>query len=412
VLSMTHEHDSAHAAVEALTLDQFHRHMGHISPEIAHKLVQDKFVTGVRLEHTPSRNPFFCESCVYAKATRKFVPKARQGERATEFGQETHSDLWGPAPVESKGGKHYYVTHIDDKTRLTHLNLLRKKSEAPAAYKAYEAWCETQLGARLKILNSDRGGEYQGAEFVKYLKSRGTEQKLNVHDTPQHAGVAERHNRTIAEHIHALLHASGLPKSLWGEAAHHVVWLLNRMTTKAINGMTTYEATFGKKLNLSGVREWGDKVWVRVEAGDKLGGRVKEGRWMGIDKQSKGVRVYGPDKHNVTVERNIYYDETCTSVSRFEGEDWDGFVEIETKPDSPNSKIPDTDPLKPNAPPPDNEIPPINQVPDPEPSSAAEESTSKVETQPKRIRKPTQKVRDLLEGRTTTSTRSGDPLVA
>jgi len=61
-----HEQDSAHAAVEALTLDQFHRRMGHISPKIAHKLVQDKFVTGVCLEHTPSGNPFFCESCVYA----------------------------------------------------------------------------------------------------------------------------------------------------------------------------------------------------------------------------------------------------------------------------------------------------------------------------------------------------------
>jgi len=255
------------------------------------------------------------------------------------------------------------------------------------------------LGARLKILNLDRGGEYQGAKFVKYLKLRGMEQKLNVYNTLQHAGVAERRNRTIAECIRALLHASGLPKSLWGEAARHVVWLLNHTTTKAVDGMTPYEAAFGKKLNLSGVRGWGDKVWVRVEAGDKLGGRVKEGRWMGIDEQSKGVRVYWPDKRNVTVERNIYYNETCMSVSRFEGEDWDGFVEIETKPDSPNSKIPDTDLLKPNAPPPDNEIPPINQVPDPEPSSAAEESTSEVETWPKRIRKPMQKVRDLLEGR-------------
>ncbi len=193
-----------------------------------------------------------------------------------------------------------------------------------------------------------------------------------------------------------------------------MVWLLNRTTTKAINGMTPYEATFGKKPNLSGVREWGDKVWVRVEAGDKLGGRVKEGRWMGIDEQSKGARVYWPDKHNVTIERNIYYDETCTSVSRFEGEDWDGFVEIETKPDSPDSnpKIPDTDPSKPDAAPHDNEIPPINQVPDPEPSSAAEESSSEVETRPKHIQKPTQKVRDLLKGHATTSTRSGDPPVA
>ena len=115
------------------------------------------------------------------------------------FGGEVHSDLWGPAPVESKGGRRYYVTFIDDKTRLTTLYLLRTKDEAPRVYKAYEAWVETQMGVKIKVLNSDRGGEYQGAAFVEYLKSKGTQQKLNVHDTPQQAGVAERRNRTIGE---------------------------------------------------------------------------------------------------------------------------------------------------------------------------------------------------------------------
>jgi len=48
------------------------------------------------------------------------------------------------------------------------------------------------MGAKIKVLNSDRGGEYQGTQFVDYLKSKGTQQKLNVHDTPQQAGVAEQ----------------------------------------------------------------------------------------------------------------------------------------------------------------------------------------------------------------------------
>jgi len=56
-----------------------------------------------------------------------------------------------------------------------------------------------------------------------------------------------------------------------------VVWLLNRMTTKAVEGMTPYEVAFGKKPNLKGLREWGEKVWVRIEGGNKLGGRVREG---------------------------------------------------------------------------------------------------------------------------------------
>jgi len=99
-------------------------------------------------------------------------------------------------------------------------------------------------------------------------------QKLTVHDTPQQNGVAERQNQTIVERVQALLHASGLPKSLWGEAACHVVWLMNHTSTKAVTGRTLYEVAFGKKPDLRDVREWGEKVWVRIEGGNKLGGRV------------------------------------------------------------------------------------------------------------------------------------------
>ena len=81
------------------------------------------------------------------------------------------------------------------------LYLLRKKDKCPEKYKEYEAWAETQLGACIKILHSDRGGEYLGKEFITYLNSRGTKQKLTVHDTPQQNGVAERQNRTIVERI-------------------------------------------------------------------------------------------------------------------------------------------------------------------------------------------------------------------
>ena len=98
--------------------------MGHISVEVARKLVEKGFVTGVRLEPTPSGEPFFCESCVYAKATRKPVPKVRDGKHATKFGEEIHTDLWGPAPITTKGGKKYYITFTDDMSCLTHLYLL------------------------------------------------------------------------------------------------------------------------------------------------------------------------------------------------------------------------------------------------------------------------------------------------
>ena len=224
---VVHEGEVIAVAEEILTPEQFHRRMGHVSIKTTCKLVNGKRVQGVRLDGTPDPDKFFCESCVYAKATRKPVPKKRQGDRAKDFADEIHSDLWGKSPIESKGGKHYWITFTDDKTRLTWLNLFRKKKEAFMAYKIFEAWVETQFGWRIKALNIDRGGEYLGAEFDTHCKAKGTVKKLSVHDTHQEAGVSEHRNRTIAECIRALLHASGLPKYLWREAAHHVVWLLN-----------------------------------------------------------------------------------------------------------------------------------------------------------------------------------------
>ena len=111
-------------------------------------------ITGVWLEYLPTKN-FFCASCVYAKATWKPAPKVRESDRAEVFGGEVHSDLWGKAPVKSKGGKKYYVTFIDDKTHLTHLYLLKLKDKTEKAYKQYEAWVETQMGVKIKVLHSD-----------------------------------------------------------------------------------------------------------------------------------------------------------------------------------------------------------------------------------------------------------------
>src|SRR6202522_752242 len=143
--------------------------------------------------------------------------------------------------------------------------------------------------------------------------------------------------------------------------------------------MTPYEAAFGKKPNLSGLREWGEKTYVRIEGGTKLGGRVREGCWLGIDKQSKGVWIYWPDTKSITVERNVYYHDT--SASRCEGE----HDVIVTKTD----------------------LPMANKTPEIQPNPiVAEDDISEAEIPNSRIRKPSQRVRELLEGQATWSNRS------
>ena len=166
---------------------------------------------------------------------------------------------------------------------------------------------------------------------------------------------------------------SSLPKFLWGEVVHHVVWLLNRTTTKAIDGMMPFEAMFGKKLDLKGVCEWGETVYVRIEGGTKLGGQVREGKWLGVDEESKGMRIYWPDSKSVTVECNIYFENP--SANHFEEEE---VVKItKTTSDLPTAKAPPvTDDTTQDAP-----------------------ETSDAELSYKHVHKPMKRIADLLGGR-------------
>ena len=160
-----------------------------------------------------------------------------------------------------------------------------------------------------KVLWSDRGGEYLGKTFSSHLASQRTMCKLTVHDTPEYNGVSEWLNQTLLEQTCALLHASKLPKNLWGEAITHVVWLKNRISTRALpDKKTPYKMLNRRKPNLANLREWGEVVWVHTTEGNKLEGRAKTRRWIGFDENSNGHQIYWPKRKSVTVERSIRFN--------------------------------------------------------------------------------------------------------
>jgi hypothetical protein len=157
-----------------LTLLELHRRMGHIAPDAVRKLVEDKRVVGVELEDA-GEEMGTCESCEFAKTTRKRVRKEREEPLAEKFGDEIHSDVWGPATTETIHHRKYYSSFTNDSTRWSHVKLLHGKDDTFDAYIEFEAWADTQHGAKIKRLRSDHGGEYLSTEFSNHLKSKGTE---------------------------------------------------------------------------------------------------------------------------------------------------------------------------------------------------------------------------------------------
>jgi hypothetical protein len=269
-------------------------------------MVTTGMITGIEID--PNSNEGFCEACAKAKATCKPFPKESK-TRANKYGERVHWDLWGPASVSSLGRNQYAACRTNDQTREVMIYFIAKKSEVFETYKNDEALIETQHdGAKIKLLRSDRGGEFLSDKFKDHLAKRGTKHELTVHNSPQQDGVSKRGMCTHAEHARALLLAAGLPRYLWAEAMLHSVWLQNRSSTCGLNGKTPYEMAKGKKPHLAVIQEFGAAVYIKDLNAGKLDPEVQKGCFVGYDSQSKGYRIYWPNKWSISVERDVTFN--------------------------------------------------------------------------------------------------------
>ena len=168
------------APVERIDMHTLHRCLSHIAADAIRALMRNHAITGIDLIDDGS--PIICDSCEYAKMTRKVILKECKAPPAKRFGDEIHTDLWGPSPINSLGGRHYYITFTDDATRFTVVDVLCTKDEALNAYKTFAAWVQTQHGAKIKALCSNHSGEFTGRKFTKFLQQEGTERHLTTHN--------------------------------------------------------------------------------------------------------------------------------------------------------------------------------------------------------------------------------------
>ena len=111
---------------------------------------------------------------------------------------------------------------------------MRRKSEAFEKFKEYRAETEKRLNKCLKILRSDRGGEYLLGEFRDYLSEQGIKSQLSTPGVPQQNGIGERRNRTLMDMVRSMMSYSDLPNSLWGYALETAAYILNLVPSKSV----------------------------------------------------------------------------------------------------------------------------------------------------------------------------------
>jgi transposase InsO family protein len=161
------------------------------------------------------------------------------------------SDVCGKMQMPLQTGNNYFMTFIDDASRILDIAFLKQKSEVLRHFKAFVERVERETGFKVKILQSDGGGEYGSKEFKSYLESKGIKHEKTNAYTLQENGVAERMNCTLVESACSMLNDANLPNSFWEDAVEYAGQIRNVVPTRALPNITPHESFTGNKPDVS-----------------------------------------------------------------------------------------------------------------------------------------------------------------
>lgn len=113
-------------------------------------------------------------------------------ERNTELLGLVHFYICELNDLITKRGKMYFITFIGDFSRYTYVNLMKTKDEALNKFEIDKTEVENQLKTKIKILKSDRGGEYTSNEFVNYCEKQCIIHQITTPYTLQQNEIAEK----------------------------------------------------------------------------------------------------------------------------------------------------------------------------------------------------------------------------
>lgn len=285
----------------------WHSRLGHVNFQALQLISKNNMAYGLPILNQPKE---VCTGCLLSKQTRRPFP-VKSDFTAKDVLELIHGDLCGPISPPTPAGNKYFFLLVDDHSRMMWVYMLKTKDEALTAFKRYKVVIEKGTRQGIKVLRTDRGGEFCSREFVTFCETEGIQRHYTAPYSPQQNGVVERRNMTMVGMARSLLKEKKLPANLWGEAIRHAIYLLNRLPTHALSRQTPYEVWTGKKPHLEYLRIFGCLAHMKIPGVHvkKLDDRSKPVVYLGKEPGTKAHRLYDPAACTVHVSRDVVFEE-------------------------------------------------------------------------------------------------------
>ena len=147
----------------------YHLHLGHPSFRVI-KVMFPYLFQGSDISE------LHCETCELEKHTRVSFPISNK--RSSHPFHLIHSDIWGPSTIPNVSGARWFVSLIDDCTRVAWIFLLKQKSDVSIVIINFHSMVQNQFGVQIKSFRIDNAKDYFNQILSPYFQSQG-----NFHDS-------------------------------------------------------------------------------------------------------------------------------------------------------------------------------------------------------------------------------------
>ena len=161
----------------------------------------------------------------------------------------------------------------------------------------------------------DQGGELYKCKAIRDLFEREFGYTIHVTGAEAHHqnGLVERANMTVDNAIRSMLFGAGLPIRFWPFAFYYYLRIKNAALPRSDVAQSAYQKVTGKKDDLSGLRTFGCRLWVKVLAWRNRAKYVldtKKGILLGYRTRTlKNVIWYDPATDRVKYGYHVRFDE-------------------------------------------------------------------------------------------------------
>jgi hypothetical protein len=189
--------------------------LGHISRGMIERLVKESILPPLEFSDFEQ-----CIDCIKDKYVKQIKKNAKRSAGILEI---IHMNICGLLFIAYVDGYDSFIIFTDDYSRYEYIYPIKERSEDLDKFKIFKTEVENQHDIKIKIVRSDRGGEYYGRHtpygqipgpFARFIQENGIVAQYSMPDEPQQNRVTERRNRTLMNIIRSMLSYSTLPIGL------------------------------------------------------------------------------------------------------------------------------------------------------------------------------------------------------